>query len=61
MHQLATYSVCGEEAMGITTIEHRPWDKEQPERAFHICVSCAARIKDRPLDQVLSEYVERVA
>ena len=51
-------SGCAKVALGNTTVEHRPWDKEMPHRAFHFCDDCRAAVVPRPLDEVLLEFLE---
>ena len=48
---------CGKRALGVTTVEHRPWDKERPEHRFHFCDPCSDAIILRPIDQVLLEFL----
>ncbi len=57
LHQIGTCQSCGRDVLGITTVEHRPWDRERPEHRFHFCERCSDRIRERPLDEVLREYL----
>ena len=58
IRQVERCSGCGERAIGITTIELRPWDKQRPEHIFHFCDPCSEAIVVRPLEDVLLDYLE---
>lgn len=58
IRQVEKCSTCAKIALGNTTIEHRPWDKEEPHRAFHFCDDCRDAIAKRPLAEVLEFFVD---
>ena len=55
--QTARCVKCGDQRFGVTTVEYRPWDRDMPRRDYHFCDHCSAEIKERPLQEVLLEYL----
>ena len=58
IRQVEKCSKCGDVALGTTTVDPRPWDKERPKHSYHFCDPCSETIVLRPLPEVLIEFLE---
>jgi hypothetical protein len=55
---VALCRACEIKDLGVTTVEHRPWDRERQRHEFHFCDRCNATVEQKPLETVLVEYLE---
>jgi hypothetical protein len=55
--QVACCRSCGQDREGETRFESMAFGNTPPGRAIHFCFECEAAIIERPLDEVLMEYL----